>query len=96
MPGGSIRPSKLSSIRGSQCQTSDRRGVGPFDNDTAADFANALDDAEPEAREALIRGVLIRRIDATGYEADHLGKSESLVLGQPLSEQIEPVVQQLK
>ncbi|WP_432123874.1 DUF4259 domain-containing protein [Streptomyces sp. C10-9-1] len=41
--------------------------TGPFDNDTAADFANALDDAEPEAREALIRGVLIRTIDATGH-----------------------------
>ncbi|ALO99932.1 hypothetical protein SHL15_9012 [Streptomyces hygroscopicus subsp. limoneus] len=41
--------------------------TGPFDNDTAADFANALDEAEPEAREALIRGVLVRTIDATGY-----------------------------
>ncbi|WP_373559556.1 DUF4259 domain-containing protein [Streptomyces sp. OK228] len=39
-------------------------GTGPFDNDTAADFANALDDAEPEACETLIRGVLIRTIDA--------------------------------
>ncbi|MFF8932432.1 DUF4259 domain-containing protein [Streptomyces longwoodensis] len=41
--------------------------TGPFDNDTAADFANVLDDAEPEVRAALIRGVLIRTIDATGY-----------------------------
>ncbi|MGW2090441.1 DUF4259 domain-containing protein [Streptomyces sp. NPDC001880] len=41
--------------------------TGPFDNDTAADFANALDDAEPEVREALIRGVLVRTIDSTGY-----------------------------
>lgn len=41
--------------------------TGPFDKDTAADFAHALDDAEPEAREALIRGVLSRTIDATGY-----------------------------
>ncbi|MFD7602088.1 DUF4259 domain-containing protein [Streptomyces mirabilis] len=39
-------------------------GTGPFGNDTAADFANALDDAEPEACETLIRGVLIRTIDA--------------------------------
>ncbi|WP_410002581.1 DUF4259 domain-containing protein [Streptomyces sp. PBH53] len=31
--------------------------TGPFDNDTDADFANVLDDVEPEAREALIRGV---------------------------------------
>ncbi|MFF3660457.1 DUF4259 domain-containing protein [Streptomyces olivochromogenes] len=44
--------------------------TGAFDNDTAADFANALDDAEPEAREALIRGVIIRTIDATGYLAE--------------------------
>lgn len=44
--------------------------TGPFDNDTAADFANALDDAEPGAREALIRGVLIHTIDATGYLAE--------------------------
>ncbi|MFI9788715.1 DUF4259 domain-containing protein [Kitasatospora sp. NPDC051984] len=42
-------------------------GTGPFDNDTAADFANALDDAGAEEREALIRGVLARTIDATGY-----------------------------
>ncbi|WP_372450460.1 DUF4259 domain-containing protein [Streptomyces tagetis] len=41
------------------------KDTGPFHNDTAADFANALDDAEPEAREALIRDVLIRTIDAT-------------------------------
>ncbi|GAA0299361.1 hypothetical protein GCM10010302_42380 [Streptomyces polychromogenes] len=41
--------------------------TGPFDNNTAADFASALDEAEPEAREALIRGVLVRTIDATGY-----------------------------
>ncbi|MFE2315370.1 DUF4259 domain-containing protein [Streptomyces sp. NPDC059441] len=34
--------------------------TGPFDNDTAADFANTLDDAKPEEREALIRGVLTR------------------------------------
>lgn len=44
--------------------------TGLFDNDTAADFANALDDAEPGAREALIRGVLIHTIDATGYLAE--------------------------
>ncbi|MFC8949510.1 DUF4259 domain-containing protein [Streptomyces rochei] len=44
--------------------------TGPFDNDTAADFANALDEAAPEARETLIRGVLGRTIDATGYLAE--------------------------
>lgn len=34
--------------------------TGPFDNDTAADFSNTLDDAGPEERETLIRGVLQR------------------------------------
>ncbi|MFE0449682.1 DUF4259 domain-containing protein [Streptomyces sp. NPDC058914] len=29
--------------------------IHPFDNDTAADFANDLDDAEMAEREALIR-----------------------------------------
>ncbi|MER5668607.1 DUF4259 domain-containing protein [Streptomyces mirabilis] len=58
--------------------------TGPFDNDTAADFANALDDAEPEACEALIRGVLIRTIDATGYlaEAEEAVAAAALIAAQ--------------
>ncbi|MFE5881427.1 DUF4259 domain-containing protein [Streptomyces hydrogenans] len=44
--------------------------TGPFDDDTASDFANALDAVEPEAREGLIRGVLVRTIDASGYLTD--------------------------
>ncbi|WP_404950859.1 DUF4259 domain-containing protein [Streptomyces sp. ARC12] len=43
--------------------------LGPFDNDTAADFADELDEAAPEEREAMIRGVLKR---AAG-PADFLG-----------------------
>ncbi|MEU7737637.1 DUF4259 domain-containing protein [Streptomyces griseus] len=42
--------------------------IGPFDNDTAADFADELDEAAREDREAMIRGVLKR---ATGH-ADFL------------------------
>ncbi|MFF9055669.1 DUF4259 domain-containing protein [Streptomyces erythrochromogenes] len=59
-------------------------GTGPFDNDTAADFADALDDAEPGAREALVRGVLVRTIDATGYlwEADEAVAAAALVAVQ--------------
>jgi hypothetical protein len=34
--------------------------VGPFDNDTAADWCGDLDETAPEQREALIRGVLTR------------------------------------
>ncbi|MGW1503469.1 DUF4259 domain-containing protein [Streptomyces mirabilis] len=60
--------------------------TGPFDDDTAADFANALDDAEPEACEALIRGVLIRTVDATGYlaEADEAVAAAALIAAQCL------------
>ncbi|MER7679397.1 DUF4259 domain-containing protein [Streptomyces sp. NPDC096934] len=40
--------------------------LGPFGNDTAADFADAPDDAEPPARETPIRGVPVRTVVATG------------------------------
>ncbi|QTA36829.1 hypothetical protein JHY03_70450 (plasmid) [Streptomyces sp. CA-256286] len=43
--------------------------IGPFDNDTAADFAGDLDETALEEREAMIRGVLER---AAG-PADFLG-----------------------
>ncbi|MHA5051101.1 DUF4259 domain-containing protein [Streptomyces sp. SD15] len=58
--------------------------TGPFDNDTAADFANALDDAEPKERETLIRGVLTRTVDATGYltEAEEAVAAAALIAGQ--------------
>ena len=42
-------------------------GIGPFDNDTAADFAGDLDNALPGEPEALVRGVLTRTVKATGY-----------------------------
>lgn len=41
--------------------------VGPFDNDTAADFCGRLDDAPEHEREALIRGALAETIDTVGY-----------------------------
>ncbi len=34
--------------------------VGPFDNDTAADWCGALDDAAPQQRAVLVRDVLSR------------------------------------
>jgi hypothetical protein len=42
-------------------------GTGPFDNDTAGDFCYVLDEASPNAREGIIRGVLVRAADTTGY-----------------------------
>ncbi|MFD3519937.1 DUF4259 domain-containing protein [Streptomyces sp. NPDC058653] len=58
--------------------------TGPFDNDTAADFADALDNAGPEECEALIRGVLTRTADATGYlvEAEEAVAAAALIAAQ--------------
>ncbi|MFC1402236.1 MULTISPECIES: DUF4259 domain-containing protein [Streptacidiphilus] len=41
--------------------------VGPFDNDTAADFAGDLDDAAENEREAMIRHALTSAVDTPGY-----------------------------
>ncbi|MEU6300954.1 DUF4259 domain-containing protein [Streptomyces erythrochromogenes] len=59
-------------------------GTGPFDNDTAADFADALDEAEPGAREAMVRVVLVRTVDATGHpwEAEEAVAAAALVAAQ--------------
>ncbi|AXG78688.1 DUF4259 domain-containing protein [Streptomyces paludis] len=40
--------------------------VGPFDNDTAGDWCDALDKASPDAREGIIRDALVRTADTTG------------------------------
>lgn len=40
--------------------------IGPFDNDTAADFAGDLDEAPREEREAIIRKALVRAIGTAG------------------------------
>jgi hypothetical protein len=39
--------------------------IGPFDNDSAADFGGDLDEAALEEREAMIRGALKRAADPT-------------------------------
>ncbi|SEE47272.1 protein of unknown function [Streptomyces sp. 3213] len=41
--------------------------VGPFDNDTAADWCGTFDDAAPDARRALVRDTLARAADTTDY-----------------------------
>ncbi|WP_405959529.1 DUF4259 domain-containing protein [Streptomyces sp. NBC_00024] len=58
-------------------------GTDPFGNATAADFADALDATGPEGREALIRGVLTRTVDATG----HLGEADEAVAAALLAAQ---------
>ncbi|MCX4851150.1 DUF4259 domain-containing protein [Streptomyces sp. NBC_00893] len=46
--------------------------IGPFDNDTAADFGGDLDEAVSAERESMIRGVLKRAADSV----DHLDTSD--------------------
>jgi hypothetical protein len=41
--------------------------IGPFENDMAADFAHALDEAAPTERENLVRAVLIRAAESRDY-----------------------------
>ncbi|MET9987716.1 DUF4259 domain-containing protein [Streptomyces rochei] len=41
--------------------------VGPFDNDTSADFSYTLDEAAADARAGIILGTLTRVIDTAGY-----------------------------
>ncbi|MFC7219469.1 DUF4259 domain-containing protein [Streptomyces polyrhachis] len=70
--------------------------VGPFDNDTAADFCGDLDEAAAGEREGLVRGMLIRVVDTAGYlEAHHSDKAvaaAALVAAQcPGGERADPV-----
>ncbi|MEU8539007.1 DUF4259 domain-containing protein [Streptomyces sp. NPDC048717] len=61
-------------------------GTGPFDNDTAADWGDGLDDTPAEHRHALVRGTLIRAADAPGgldtCIADEAVAAAALVAGQ--------------
>ncbi|GAA4931272.1 DUF4259 domain-containing protein [Streptomyces coeruleoprunus] len=41
--------------------------VGPFDNDSAADFGDTLDEAPADAREGIVRDALSRASDTKGY-----------------------------
>ncbi|AUY52428.1 DUF4259 domain-containing protein [Streptomyces sp. CB01881] len=41
--------------------------IGPFENDTAADFADALDETAMEERENLIRSALTRTVRTQDY-----------------------------
>ncbi|WP_285566696.1 DUF4259 domain-containing protein [Streptomyces sp. RTGN2] len=60
--------------------------VGPFDNDTAADFAGDLDEAALEEREAMIQGVLKRAVgpgDLLGiYDGERAVAAAALVVAQ--------------
>ncbi|MER6487200.1 DUF4259 domain-containing protein [Streptomyces virginiae] len=61
-------------------------GIGPFDNDTAADFAGDLDEAALEEREAMIRGVLKRAAEPADflgiYDGERVVGAATLVVAQ--------------
>ncbi|WP_405728679.1 DUF4259 domain-containing protein [Streptomyces sp. NBC_01537] len=60
--------------------------VGPFDNDTAADFCGDLDEAETGERESIIHDTLTRVIGMAGYletpESEEAVAAAALVAAQ--------------
>ncbi|MGY3064631.1 hypothetical protein ACVWZD_008953 [Streptomyces sp. TE3672] len=60
--------------------------IGPFDNDTAADFGGDLDEAAAEEREAMVRSVLKRAagpVDFLGiYDGERAVAAVALVVAQ--------------
>ncbi|MEU3774088.1 DUF4259 domain-containing protein [Streptomyces sp. NPDC032472] len=60
--------------------------IGPFNNDTAADFAGDLDEATMEQRESMIRRVLERAADPADYlitpDAERAVAAAALVVAQ--------------
>ncbi|GLY48399.1 DUF4259 domain-containing protein [Lentzea sp. NBRC 102530] len=60
--------------------------IGHFDNDAAADFSGALDDAPQNEREAIIRTALVTTIETEGfldsYDACKVMASAALIAAQ--------------
>ncbi|MFC8710598.1 DUF4259 domain-containing protein [Streptomyces sp. NPDC057197] len=48
--------------------------IGPFDNDTAADWSGALDDASADARRDLVLAALTRAAETTGFLDSEIGE----------------------
>ncbi|WP_329438031.1 DUF4259 domain-containing protein [Streptomyces canus] len=60
--------------------------IGPFDNDTAADFAGDLDEAAVDEREPMVRRVLKRAADCADFldaaDAERAVAAAALVVAQ--------------
>lgn len=60
--------------------------IGPFDNDTAADFAGDLDEAAADEREPMVRRVLKRAADCADFldvaDAERAVAAAALVVAQ--------------
>ncbi|MGW2016690.1 DUF4259 domain-containing protein [Streptomyces sp. NPDC001927] len=70
--------------------------IGPFDNDTAADFGGDLDEATAGEREGVVRGALTHVIDTVGYleapESERAVAAAALVACQcPGGEPADPI-----
>ncbi|MEU9083537.1 DUF4259 domain-containing protein [Streptomyces sp. NPDC048357] len=70
--------------------------VGPFDNDTAADFGGDLDEAAAGEREGIVRSALTRVIDTAAYleapESEVAVAATALVAAQcPGGEPADPI-----
>ncbi|NEA59777.1 DUF4259 domain-containing protein [Streptomyces sp. SID13666] len=70
--------------------------IGPFDNDTAADFIGDLDEAAAGEREGVVRGTLTDVIDTVGYleapESERAAAAAALVAAQcPGGEPSDPI-----
>ncbi|MEU8698564.1 DUF4259 domain-containing protein [Streptomyces sp. NPDC048680] len=70
--------------------------VGPFGNDTAADFSGGLDEAAAGEREGIVRGALTRVIDTVDYleapESEVAVAAAALVAAQwPGGEPADPI-----
>ncbi|PLW72436.1 DUF4259 domain-containing protein [Streptomyces sp. SCUT-3] len=70
--------------------------VGPFDNDTAADFCGDLDEAAPNERKSIVHDALARVIGTAGYleapESEEAVVAAALVAAQcPGGEPADPV-----
>ncbi|MFE7774600.1 DUF4259 domain-containing protein [Streptomyces sp. NPDC057445] len=71
-------------------------GTGPFENDTAADFAGDLDELAPEDRGGHIRAALLRVVEEPEYveapDADEALAAAALVAaGLPGGDPVHPV-----
>ncbi|GAA1542516.1 hypothetical protein GCM10009730_59440 [Streptomyces albidochromogenes] len=70
--------------------------IGPFDNDTAADFGGDLDEAAAGEREGTVRCTLARVIDTVGYlaapESERAVAAAALIAAQcPGGEPADPI-----
>ncbi|MFD5970952.1 DUF4259 domain-containing protein [Streptomyces sp. NPDC060311] len=70
--------------------------VGPFDNDTAADFSYTLDEAAADARAGIIHDTLTRVIGTAGYleapESEEAVAAAALIAAQcPEGDPTDPV-----